>query len=93
MIVGHLNHRLPAETCRIVNEVQLRLCPTVECHIEPVVLLEAVCRFVFIIAERDVADGRTTFHLDKSDVGKGLVVMRMRFSRNDVENRRSYPPI
>src|SRR5437588_5780501 len=66
--------------------MQLRLRPTVENDVEPVVFLEALCRLVLVVAERDLADGRAAFHLDESDVGECLVVVRVWFSRDDVES-------
>src|SRR6266478_5815497 len=85
MVVRHLDHRLPAETRRIVNEMHFWLRPTVEYYVEPVILLEAVCRLVLIVAECDFTDGCAPFHFDESDVGKGLVVVLVRLPRNYVE--------
>src|ERR1700719_4307478 len=58
MVVRDLDHWLPAETRRIVNEMQLRLRPTVEYDVEPVVVFQTFCRFVLVVAERDLTDGR-----------------------------------
>lgn len=77
MVVRDLDYRLPAETRRIVDEMQLRFRSTLEYDVEPVVFLEALCRLVLIIAERDLADGRATLHLDEPDVCESLVVVRV----------------
>jgi hypothetical protein len=85
MVVRDLDHRLPTETRWVADEMKLRLRPTVECDVEPVVFLETLRRLVFIVAERDLADGCAAFHLNEADVGEGLVVVRVRLSRDDIK--------
>src|SRR4051812_13987672 len=85
MVVRDLDHRLPAETRRIMDEGQLRLCPTVERDVEPVVFLETLCRLVLVVAERDLTHRRTTFHFDEPNVGEGLLVVWVRLPGDDVE--------
>src|SRR5260221_12634810 len=86
MVVRDLNDRLPTEARWLVNKVQFRRRPTVICDIEPVIFLEAICRLVFIITKGNLADSSAAFHLNKSDVGECLVVVRMRFPRDDIKS-------
>jgi hypothetical protein len=61
MVVRDLDYRLPAETSRVVDEMQLRFCPTIEYDVEPVVVLEALGRLILVITECALANGRAAF--------------------------------
>src|SRR6185437_10323974 len=80
-----LDNRLPAESGRVLNCVQLGRDAAVVDDVEPVVMLQPLGGPVLVQRQRDLADAGPPLHLDEPNLDERPGILRVPTARDQIE--------